>query len=220
MPDLPDLTLETSHLPPGRARLGSFCAFTLRPGQIGFVLYNRPPADHPGPPARAHSWARGPNWVRFAYLPLGPRPRGPSHPAPNWVRFARFTPRPSHVPHGDRLCPHTPVTPSLASFCTISGGKCEVRGLKFEVRGRDSGLSWPDACNSTLDTPVRPPRVRPVQIGFVLRICPPAGRRLSIRSHESPIRNLGPRRPTPLIDVCRAVYVVHKSKHIQIFLHP
>jgi hypothetical protein len=36
----------------------------------------------------------------------------------NWVRFARFTPRPRHAPDNDALCPHTPVSPSLASFCT------------------------------------------------------------------------------------------------------
>jgi hypothetical protein len=70
----------------------------------------------------------------------------------NWVRFARFAPRPGHAPHGNRLCPHTPVTPSLASFCTISVGKCEVRGLKSE-----GGMAGPsdlalETSNSKLDT--------------------------------------------------------------------
>jgi hypothetical protein len=76
--------------PSGRAKLGSFCAFGLR----------RPTAA-------------GPNWVRFAHFASGVRPGGR-----NWVRFARFTPRPSHGPH-DCLCPHTPISLSLGSFCAF-----------------------------------------------------------------------------------------------------
>jgi hypothetical protein len=50
----------------------------------------------------------------------------PSFPRANWVRFARFTPQPRHAPYDDGLCPRTPVSPSLASFCTI--GPAEARG--------------------------------------------------------------------------------------------
>jgi hypothetical protein len=38
----------------------------------------------------------------------------------NWLRLARFTSRPSHGRHDNRLFPHTPVPPSLGLFCTIS----------------------------------------------------------------------------------------------------
>jgi hypothetical protein len=77
IPQSPQVWLRFAPLPssaaPGRVKFGSFR--TIRP-EIGFVLHNRPPAGHPAPPARAHSGARGPNWVRFARFPL-PAASGP-----------------------------------------------------------------------------------------------------------------------------------------------
>jgi hypothetical protein len=59
----------------------------------------------------------------------------------NWVRFAHFTPRPGHAPHGNRLCPHTPVAPSLASFCTIASRQPPPAGPNW-VRFARLASSW------------------------------------------------------------------------------
>jgi hypothetical protein len=48
MPDLSDLTPPSGHATSGRGKLGLFCAFYVRPGQIGFVLRILPPAPAPG----------------------------------------------------------------------------------------------------------------------------------------------------------------------------
>jgi hypothetical protein len=117
---------------------------------IGFVLRIYPPADG-----------------RIGFV---------SHDSiPNWVRFARFTPRPSHGP-GDTLCPHTPVHPSLALFCTIPSVNRLRRG--------EIGFVWHDWPPAS----ARPPSLNPKsairnrgapspQIGFVWR-------KLSPRRHR------------------------------------
>jgi hypothetical protein len=111
-----------------------------RAGQIGFVLRICPPAGHrPRQPAPIRGRASQIGFVlhdsrqdasrlpeigfvlhAWALRGLGVPARLLPSPARNWLRFARFTPQPSHAPHVNHLCPHTPVPPSLASFCTIS----------------------------------------------------------------------------------------------------
>jgi hypothetical protein len=65
-----------AHLPSGRAKLGSFCAFTLRPGQIGFVLRISLPGRATPHTTRA-----------FAHIALSPQ---------IWLRFAQFPPSPAY----------------------------------------------------------------------------------------------------------------------------
>jgi hypothetical protein len=110
------------------------------PPGIGFVSHDSPlrracPRPDPGQgvPARLlfqsairnHPAAilspRPGNWLCSTHLMLALRPRGlvPPAPAGNWLRFPHFTSRPSHAPHACRLCPYTPVYPSLALFCKI-----------------------------------------------------------------------------------------------------
>jgi hypothetical protein len=78
------------------AKLALFCTIAL-------------PQRTAAPPARVHSRARGPNWVRFVHLTLGPRPRGPRptrlrRELGSFCTFRRGTPT---------------SRPKLGSFCTF-----------------------------------------------------------------------------------------------------
>jgi hypothetical protein len=112
--------------------------------EIGFVLRGR----HPG----RRLPIRNPQSV-------SPRPR-------NWVRFAHFAPRPSRAPYDDYLCPHTPVSPSLASFCTIPSVRRsrpgqigfvlrDFRSGSFALRPSAAGIAEPGVPAHVRSTSVR-----------------------------------------------------------------
>jgi hypothetical protein len=114
----------------------------------------------------------------------------------NWVRFARFTPRPSHGPHEDCLCPHTPSPLSLASFCAFTfrdspaAGRNWVRFAQFPPAypcgetGNGTTESWDDGQVGQRLTHASP--------GFAGRVVPtirlprPTGCLLHIR-HSHPL---------------------------------
>jgi hypothetical protein len=111
--------------------------------------------------------------VRFFLLTLFSNETYPLFPpAENWVRFARFIPGPTNAANDSRHCPHTPVPPSLASFCTVYSVSRVRRGeigfvLHVFPAGSDAvscsqmaGLGpWTgDAEPSVLAPPPSPPR--------------------------------------------------------------
>jgi hypothetical protein len=118
-------------------------------------------------------WASPPD-----ILPRGPR----------LGLFCAFTPRPSHNPHDNRLCPHTPVHPSLALSCTLStGGRLRLAQIGFV-----SHVS-PRAEPRTTRRRYLPIYPSPPRFGFVLRGFrrrPPAPRPNWVRFARFP---LGPR---------------------------
>jgi hypothetical protein len=127
------------------------------------------------------------------------------------VRFAPFTPRPSHAPHDNCPCPYTPVIPSLALFCTFRLRHRPAAGI-FQSAILGPGPKLGSFCTfhspgrSTARTTIFAHIPQSLQvwlrfaqftsssacgggeIGFVLRILPPAtapGRRLSTRNPGS-----------------------------------
>jgi hypothetical protein len=138
-------------LPPAparnRAKLASFCAFGLRrppaAGPIGFVLHVSA-LRRSGVPARLLA-RMAEIWFCSAHLPSARAKLG---------SFCAFCLRPSHRPSDNGLFPHTPVHPSLASFCTIP------------FVSRSGGAELGSFCAFALQSG---------QIGFVLRIHPAAG---------------------------------------------
>jgi hypothetical protein len=137
------------------------------------------PAPDPGSQS-AIVGVRPANWVRFAHFASGRTKLGsfcafclrhPPPAGPNWVRFARFISRPSRAPHENRLSPHTPAPPSLASFRTIPSINRLRRGeIGFVSHASVFRRAWPRPDRGSGVPARRLPLA--AEIGFVLHICP------------------------------------------------
>jgi hypothetical protein len=150
-------------------------------------LHNRTPAGHRVPPARAHSRARGPDWLRFGRFAAGRQA-----PARNWVRFARSDPELGsfctfHSPAEPRPTRHLPlptysISPKfgfvLHNFLRQPPRRDEIgfvlhaSALRGACPRPDRGLPRHAVLLRGRPARLLPPRP---EIGFVLRIHPPAG---------------------------------------------
>jgi hypothetical protein len=161
------------HQMPIRNREIGFCAFTLRPGQIGFVLHVSPSAvGTPGPIGFVLHDQHGGSEAARRRAGVPPQVC-PQSTIEKLGSFCTFHSRPSHAPREDNHYPYTPVHPSLASFCAVSSFS---------------------SCGGAKLGSFRTFTLRPGQIGFVLRILPPAparSRPLSIRNPQSAVAKLG-----------------------------
>jgi hypothetical protein len=109
IPQSPQVWVRFARFPPSAAcagaELGSFRTFTLRPGQIGFVSHNR----HGGSEAASCRTDVSPQVC-------------PQSTIGKLGSFCMFYSPAEPRPHANRLCPYAPVSPSLASFRTVSSG--------------------------------------------------------------------------------------------------
>jgi hypothetical protein len=151
------------------------------PTGIGFVLHGCPCLSFPAGISRsAIVGPRPPNWVRFARFTPG---RATAHTITTfahiphspqvWLRFAQFPPSTASGraklgsfrtfdsaagprPTRQLLSPHTPVHPSLASFCTISSVRRPGRAKLGSFRTFHSQATPRTTAGAAPHTPAAP----------------------------------------------------------------